>query len=113
MQVPALLHFHFGEEHGGSNGGNGNAAAFRAADTVEDVLLVAGGHDAGERGEGRADDIDAADQFIGTAIGVHAIDDYRQNLEGLGKLAGGEGEAALDVVKVEAVGLALALYFVD
>src|SRR5258706_14499386 len=57
VQVPALLHFHFGEEHGGSNGGNGNAAAFRPADTVEDVLLVAGGHDAGERVEVRGGDI--------------------------------------------------------
>ena len=41
MQVTAFLHFHFREEHGGSYSGDGDAAAFRAADTVEDVLLVA------------------------------------------------------------------------
>src|SRR5258707_100863 len=111
--MPALLHFHFGEEHGGSNRGDGNAAAFRAADAVEDVLLVASGHDAGERGERGADDIDAAHQFIGASISVNAIDDHGQGLEGLRKLARSEREAALNVIEVQAVRLALALYFVD
>src|SRR6266403_2015041 len=113
VQVAAFLHFHFGEEHGGSYGGDRDTAAFRAADTVEDVLLVAGGHDAGESGEGSADDIYAANQFIGTAIGIHAIDDHREDLKGLRELTGGQGEAALDVVEIEAVGLALAFHFVD
>src|SRR6266849_8205736 len=113
VRMPTLLHFHFGEEHGGSHGGDGNAATFRAADTVEDVLLVAGGHDAGKRGKRSSNNIHAADQLIGTAVGVDAINDHGQNLKGLGKLASGEGEAALNVVEVEAVGLALALHFVD
>src|SRR5580765_7262681 len=108
VQMSALLHFHFGEEHGGSNGGYGDAATFRAADTVEDVRLVAGSHDAGERGEWSSHDIDAADQFVGTAIGVNAIDDDGKHLESLRELAGGEGEATLNVVEVEAVRLALA-----
>src|SRR6202171_4688693 len=111
--MPALLHFHFGEEHGRSGGGDGNAAAFGAADTVEDVLLVAGGHDAGEGGQGSADNIDTANQFIGAAIGVNAIDDHRKNLKGLRELASGEREAALDVVEIEAVGLTLAFYFIN
>src|SRR6266478_7627329 len=111
--MAALLHFHFGEEHGGSDGRDGNAAAFRAADAVEDMWLVAGGHDAGERRERSADDVDAAHQFIGTAISVNAIDDHGQDLEGLWKLACSECEATLNVIEVQAVRLALALYFVD
>src|SRR5260370_33895288 len=113
VRMPALLHFHFGEEHGGSNGRNRNAAALRSANTVEDVLLVAGGHDAGESGERSADDVDAADQFVGTSVGIDAIDDYGQDLKGLWELAGGKREAALNVIEVQAVRLALALYFVD
>jgi hypothetical protein len=46
MLVRALLHFHFGEEHRRSNGGNRNLAAFGAADAVEDVGLIAGGENA-------------------------------------------------------------------
>src|ERR1700682_6067038 len=113
VRVSALLYFHFGKEHRRGDGGDRNAAAFGAADTVEDVLLVAGGHDAGERSERSADDVDAADQFIGTSIGVNAIYDHGQHLEGLRKLAGGEREATLNVVEVEAVWFTLALYFVD
>src|SRR5579859_1181080 len=102
MGVAALLHFHFGEEHGGSDGGDGDAAAFCAADAVEDMLLIAGGHDASERGERSAYDIDAADEFIGTPIGVDAIDDHGEHLKRLRELASGEGEAALNVIEVEA-----------
>src|SRR6266581_7262375 len=54
-----LLHFHFGEKHGRSDGGDGNLAAFRAADTVEDVRLITSGENAGECGKRGADDVDA------------------------------------------------------
>ena len=71
------------EEHGRGDGRNWNAARFRAALSVEDVLLVAGGENMRERGLGRADDGDAADQLVRTAIDVDAIDDERNDLEGL------------------------------
>src|SRR5689334_23695998 len=60
----ALLHFHFGEEHGGSNGGDRYLAAFRTADAVEDMRLIARSENAGERSERRANDVHAANQFV-------------------------------------------------
>src|SRR5271154_4588659 len=111
--VRALLHFHLAEEHGGSCGGNGYVAAFRAADAVENVLLVAGGDDACESGKRSADNVDTANEFIGATVGINLINDDRQNLECLRQRASGEGKAALDVIEVQAIGLALLLDFVD
>src|SRR5208282_254048 len=41
VRMLALLDFHFREEHGRGNCGDGHLAAFRAANAVEDMLLVA------------------------------------------------------------------------
>src|SRR5579859_4843757 len=111
--VGALLHFHFGKEHGGSDSRDRHVAAFGAADSVEDVFLIAGGDDAGQRGERSADDIHAADEFVGAAIGVDLIDDYGKHLKRLRQGTRGEREATLNVVEIQAVGFALFFYFVD
>ena len=57
----ALLHFHFREEHRRSDRGDRDLAAFRAANAVENVLMVAGRENAGQSGERGADDVHAAD----------------------------------------------------
>ena len=101
------------EQHGRSDGADGDGARLRAALAVEDFALVAGGEDALHGGERRADDADAADQLVGTAIDIDAPDDERNDLEGLRRAALRDGEAGGDVFKVEAVGLALLFGFVD
>ena len=101
------LGFDFADQHGRSDGADGNGARLGAALAIEDFALVAGGEDAFHRSERRADDADAADQFVGAAVDVDAIDDERDDLKGLGRAARGDGEARGDVFKVEAVGLAL------
>src|SRR5215472_17870078 len=55
----ALLHFHFGEKHRRSDGGHGNLAAFRAADAIKHVRLVARGENTGERRERSANNVHA------------------------------------------------------
>ena len=107
------LRFHLAEQHGRSDGADGNGARLRAALAVEDFALVAGGENALHGGERRADDADAAHQLVGTAIDVDAPHDQRNDLEGLRRAALRDGEAGRDVFKVEAVGLALLLGFVD
>src|SRR5580765_8441545 len=113
MFMAALLDFHFGKEHRGRNGGNRHAAGFGAADTVENVLLVACGYDPGERGERGADNIHAADEFVGAAVGINFVNDDGENLEGLRQLARGQRKAALNVVEVESVRLVLFFDLVD
>src|ERR1700746_3072313 len=109
----ALLHFHFREEHGGSSRGNRNVAAFRAAHSVENVLLVAGSDDASQRSQWSANNVHAANQFVGTAVGVHFVDDHGKYLKSLRQGTRGQSEAALNVVKIETVRLILSFYFVD
>ena len=77
------LGFDLADEHGWGDGADGDAAGFGPADAVEDVLLVVGGEDAVERGLRGADDADAADEFVGTAVDVDTVDDQRDDLEGL------------------------------
>src|SRR5277367_3107339 len=84
------------DQHGGGYRADGDAAGFCAADAVEDVLLVVGGEDAGERGLWSPHDTDATDEFIGAAIDIDAVDDQRNDLEGLGRTTGGDSEARGD-----------------
>src|SRR5271170_5114926 len=86
------LGFDFADQHGGSDGADRNAAGFGSADAVEDVGLVVGGEDAVERGLRSAYDANAADELIGSAVDVDAVDDERDDLEGLGRAAGSDGE---------------------
>src|SRR5207248_8750812 len=93
------------------DGADRDRAGLRAADTVEDVLLIAGGEDAVERGLRRAHDVDTADELVRAAVDVDAIDDERDHLEGLRRAAGRQGEAGGDVLKVQTIRFALALGF--
>src|SRR5215470_6484582 len=79
--VGALLHFHLREEHRGRHGGDGDAAAFRAADSVEHMLHVTRSEYASQRGKWRAYDVDTADKFVRAAVGVDLVHDYRKHLE--------------------------------
>ncbi len=107
------LGFDGAEEHGGGYGGDWDLAGFGAADAVEDVLFVVGGEDAFEDGLRGSYDGDAADELVGAAVDVDAVDDERDDGEGLRGVAGGDGESGGDVLEVEAVGLALFFGFVD
>ena len=60
-------------------------------------LVIVGGEDAVERGLRGADDGDAADELVRTAIDEDAIDDQGHDREGLGAAAIGDGEAGGDV----------------
>ena len=111
--MPPLLHLHFGEKHGRGNGGNGHLAALRSTHAIEDVRLVAGGENASQRREWRAYDVHAAHQLVGPAIGINLVNHHGKHLKRLRQLARGDGEAALDVVEVQAVGLALLFYFIN
>ena len=62
---------------------------------------------------GSSYDGDAANELVGAAIDVDAIDDQRNHLKGLRRTARGDGEAGGDVFEVEAVGPALFLRLVD
>src|ERR1700758_1345540 len=99
------LGFDLAHQHGGRDGGNGDGSGLGAALSIEDFGLVSCGDDAVESGLGSSHDADAAHQLVGAAVGVDAIDDERNDLEGLGRVARGDGEAGGDVFKVEAVGL--------
>src|SRR5579871_6366191 len=87
------LRFDLADQHGGGDCADRNATGFGTADSVEDILLIAGCDDAVERGLRGADDAYAADELIGAAIDVDAIDDQRDDLEGLWRAAGGYSEA--------------------
>jgi hypothetical protein len=102
-----------GDEHGRGYGADGDASGFGSADSVEDVLLVAGGDDAAERGLRGAYDADSADELVRAAVDVDAVDDERDDLKGLRRASGGDGESGGDVFEVEAVGFALLLSLVD
>ena len=77
------LGFDLADEHGGGDGADGDAAGLGSADAVEDVLLVAGCYDAIECGLRGANDAYAADELVGAAIDIDAVDDQRDDLEGL------------------------------
>src|SRR5579871_3391532 len=77
------LGFDFADEHGGGYGADGDAAGFGTADAVEDVLLIAGCYDAVECGLRGADDAYAADELVGATVDIDAVDDQRDDLEGL------------------------------
>src|ERR1700679_2751705 len=79
------LGFDFADEHGGCDGTDRNAAGFSAADAVEDVLMIVRGEDAVERGLRRAYNAGAADEFVGSAVDVDAVDDEWNDLERLGR----------------------------
>src|ERR1700677_2148401 len=85
------------EEHGGSDGAYGDGARLRAALAVKDFTFIAGGDDAFHCGERRADNADAANQFIRPAVDVDTPHDKRNHLEGLRRAALGDGEARGDV----------------
>src|ERR1700732_1477790 len=113
VTVFSFLDFHIGEQHRRRGCGYRNAAGFSSANAVEDAGSVSGGGDPRQHRERGADDIDTADQFIGTPIRVNAPDHDGQNLERLRKIARGQSESALDVFEVEAVRLSLLLDFFD
>src|SRR5579883_1287891 len=83
MGVLPLLDFHFGKEHRGGSGGDGNLAALGAANAVEHVFLVTCGDDASESRERRADNIHAADEFIRPSIGIDFVHNHGKDLESL------------------------------
>jgi len=112
--MAALLHFHFGEEQAGRRRPTEPLARFPAPpDAVKTccwspvVMMRVSAAGAG------ADDIDAAHQFIGRPS--RKCD--RRPRARPGRLAESwrvvSVEAALNVIEVQAVRLALALYFVD
>src|SRR5580704_19664984 len=113
IAAAALLHFNFRKEHRGRGRRNGDAARFGAADAVENVLFVASEENLRERKQRRANDVHAADKFVGTAVRVNAINHHGQNLKRLRGGAAGEREAALNIVEIKAVGLTLVLNFFD
>ena len=75
--------------------------------------MISGEQNAVHRGQRRADDIDAAHQFVGAAIGINAPDQNRQNLECLRHGTLGQRESSLDILEIKSVGLALFFNFVD
>ena len=84
-------------------------AALGAAHAVEGLPLAAGGEDAAEGRQRRADQIDAAHQLHRPIVGIDAVDDVRQHVERVRNHAAGEGEAAFDVLEEEAERAALLL----
>ena len=62
---------------------------------------------------GRADNIDASHQLVGTPIRINSPHHDRQHLKRLRQIARGQRESALDVFEVQAVGLSLLLDFVN
>src|SRR5215469_13159213 len=81
----------FADQHGGRNSGDGDGAGLGAAFTVKDFAFVSCSEDAIERGLRCSDDAYAADELVWAAIGVDAVDDERDDLEGLGCVASGDG----------------------
>src|SRR5450432_1069576 len=63
-----FLYFQLGSQDRRGRSGNGNGTGFSAAVTIENFGGVAGGDDFGKRSEWRAHNIDAAHQFIGSAV---------------------------------------------
>ncbi len=86
-------------------------ARLRAANAVEDLLGVAREDDVVQRKQRRADNVHAAHEFIGAAIGVDSPDHHRDHLECLGRSTAGERESALNILEIQSVGLALFLDF--
>src|SRR5580700_3394242 len=89
-----FLDFQFGGKDGGRNGGNRDGTGLCATVTVENLGSVAGGDDFGEGGERGTDNVDAAYQFIGLAVGKDLVDHQRLDLKGLRLAATGQGKAA-------------------
>src|ERR1700757_3768391 len=101
------LGFDFADEHGRSDGADGDCAGLGAALAVEDFALVACGEDALHGGEGGSYDADAAYQLVWPAISIDTPHDEGNDLESLWRAARGDSEAGGDVFEVKAVGLAL------
>src|SRR5215469_769038 len=102
-----FLNFQFGSKDCRGRGGNRDVTRFRAAVAVEYFRSVTGGDNLGEGGEWRADDVDAANEFIGTTIRENLVNDQRLNLESLRLTTPSKSEAAGDVVDQKAVRLVL------
>src|SRR5271157_4127503 len=112
LRLLLLLHFDLRNEDGGGDGGNRDTTRFRAADPVEDRDVVIGSDNLAEGSQRRADQIHAANQFLAT-VGVDSIDHQRHDIEGVRYEPSSEGEAAGDVIEVEAEGQALLLHLFD
>src|SRR2546422_4681060 len=95
------------DQNAGRDGRDRDPAGFRSAGPVEHGGVIARRQDPRETGQRSADDVHAADQFVGSSVGVDAIDNHGEHLEGLGSPAGSRGEAPGDVLEEVAVRLVL------
>src|ERR1019366_6986599 len=108
-----LLDFHFRDQNGRSRGGNRHGARFGSAVSVEGFHRVAGGDNFGERNQRRANDVHAANEFVGAAVRVHFVNDQRLHLKRLRLAAAGERKSAGDIINQQAERFSLVVNFLD
>mgnify|MGYP004399652503 CR=1 FL=1 len=99
----ASLNFDFSNQEIGSDGGNGNPSRLGTTASVEDALGVRCGDDLLEGGEWCSDEVDTANQFVGSAILPYPVDGHWLHSKCIGCHPPCKGEAARDVFKDEAV----------
>src|ERR1700683_3263681 len=97
-----LMYFHFGNQNCWRYRRNRNGTGFGATISVENIRCIAGGHYFRQRDERRSNDIDAANQLIGTAVREDFVNNQRQHLKRLWLGAAGESEAAGNIVNQQA-----------
>src|SRR6266704_3439225 len=111
MLMCALLNFHLGEEHRRSHRRDRNLPALRSTHAVKYSRLISRRQNPRQRGQRRTHDVHAAHQFIGTPVRVYLVHKHRQHLERLRQRPRRQRKPSLNVVEVQAVGLALFLHF--
>src|ERR1051325_10054603 len=97
-----LLHFDLANEQAWTRRRDRYPAGLRTADTVECFAIIACCDDTFECRERRSDEIDAANEFIRTAIGINAIDKDRQHVERIRDRTARQRKSAFDLLEPDA-----------